>query len=185
MSRPVIFLDRDGTLNPDPGYISSLERYEFYEDALGALGHLAARGFRFVVVTNQSGIGRGIIKREAVEEIHSYIFDSFKGRDIPLLGIYYCDHGPDEGCRCRKPATGLFEQAATDHSIDLDTSYVIGDSIMDMVAGKRLGIKTVLVRTGNGKSCERDLPGMGIDVDYVGDSLADCARFILSREETP
>ena len=183
-SKPVVFLDRDGTLNPDPGYIRSVEQYEFYVDTLDALEELARAGFVFVVVTNQSGIGRGIVEEAALKEIHDYVQQSFGKRDIPLLGIYYCPHTPDEGCECRKPRTGLFSQAARDHSIDIDESHVIGDSISDMEAGKRLGMKTVLVRTGNGKSSEKSLLEKGVDVDFVGDSIRDCAHFILTNERS-
>ncbi|MFQ6616566.1 MAG: D-glycero-alpha-D-manno-heptose-1,7-bisphosphate 7-phosphatase [Fidelibacterota bacterium] len=182
MTKPVIFLDRDGTLNPDPGYIASLDQYTFYEDALDALDLLASQGFRFAIATNQSGVARGLIERRHLDEIHRFIAHSLEKRGIPFLGVYACNHGPDEGCDCRKPRTGLFEQVARDHSVRLESAYVIGDSVRDMQAGKALGMKTVLVRTGEGASAEKELSDMGIEVDFVGDTLMDCARYVISQE---
>lgn len=182
MTDSVIFLDRDGTLNPDPGYIDSLDRFEFYDDTLDALDLLAAQGFHFAVATNQSGVARGLIERKNLDDIHRFIAFSFDRRGIPLLGVYACTHGPDEGCDCRKPKTGLFEQVARDHSVGLESSYIIGDSVGDMQAGRALGMKTVLVRTGQGESAENELTEMGLEVDFVGDTLTDCARYIVSQE---
>lgn len=177
----VIFLDRDGTLNPDPGYICSLDEFEFYDETMDVLADLSQGGFSFIIVTNQSGVGRGIIPEEAVESINEFIAESFKARGIPLLGIYTCPHTPDEGCPCRKPNTGMFERAALDHSVILDRSYVIGDSVLDIQAGNSLGITTLLVRTGNGKASEASLLESGISVNFIGNSLRDCAEFLLAE----
>lgn len=182
MTGPVVFLDRDGTLNPDPGYIASLDQYEFYDDALDALELLTSRGFRFAVATNQSGVARGLIERSRLEEIHRFIAFEMEKRGIPLLGIYACNHAPEDGCSCRKPGTGLFEQVAADHSVRLEESYMIGDSVRDMQAGKALGMKTFLVRTGRGKLAEKELSEMNLEVDFIGDTLMDCARHIVSQE---
>ncbi|MEE9167454.1 MAG: HAD family hydrolase [Candidatus Neomarinimicrobiota bacterium] len=175
-----IFLDRDGTLNPDPGYISSLDQFRFYTDAMDALDRLARGGFSFVIVTNQSGIGRGIIPLTAMESINDFISQSFDRRNIPLLGIYTCPHLPEEGCDCRKPGTGMFEQASADHHIVLGDSYLIGDSVRDIQAGKSLGVTTLLVRTGNGGESEASLSETGMEADFTGDSLVECAEFILA-----
>lgn len=182
MTMPVIFLDRDGTLNPDPGYIASLSQYEFYDDTLAALDLLASQGFQFAVITNQSGVARGLIDRKDLDEIHRFIALTLAQRGIPLLGIYTCVHAPDTGCRCRKPGTALFRQVARDHSVRLESSYMVGDSVRDMQAGKALGMKTILVRTGQGKSAEKELLDMGLVVDFAGDTLMNCARYVLSRE---
>ena len=179
---PTVFLDRDGTLNPDSGYLSSVDQFRFYKHTLDVLSELANHGLQFVVVTNQSGIGRGIIPHTALEEIHNYIRHSFEKRGIPLLDIYYCPHKPDDGCECRKPKPGLFKHAADEHSICLETSYIIGDSFRDIEAGKQLGMTTVLVRTGDGRSSEKLLREKGITVDYIGNNLKDCTQFILKSE---
>tara|TARA_Y100000310_G_scaffold24938_1_gene23902 strand:- start:3537 stop:4106 length:570 start_codon:yes stop_codon:yes gene_type:complete len=183
-SRTVVFLDRDGTLNPDPGYISSLDQFQFFPNALVALQNLDDQEFAFIIVTNQSGIARGKIKQENLDAIHRFIEDQFEASGIPLLGVYVCPHHPDEGCRCRKPGTALFERAAKDHSIELDRSYIIGDSEADIRAGKALSMKTVLVRTGNGKLTERILAQAMLEIDLSGNNLTDCIDFIIGDKSS-
>ncbi len=174
----VVFLDRDGTLNPDPGYISSINQFKFYPDTLTSLSTLAKLGFKFAIVTNQSGIARGFIKEEALEEIHQHICDQFAQSGIQLLGIYSCPHHWDDGCSCRKPETGLFDKAANEHDIDLSSAIIIGDSAADVEAGKSKEMVTCLVRTGRGAKEEIKLKDNGLEPDYVGDSLLDCTSFL-------
>ncbi|MFQ6606976.1 MAG: D-glycero-alpha-D-manno-heptose-1,7-bisphosphate 7-phosphatase [Fidelibacterota bacterium] len=177
----VVFLDRDGTLNPDPGYISTIEDYEFYPDTLSSLSTLVERGYKFVIVTNQSGIARGFIQKDALDEIHRYIETKFSSAGISLLGIYCCTHHPEEDCNCRKPATGLIEDAATQHNIDLSSAVMIGDTVADVQAGKSLGMSTCLVRTGRGRKEELILRRNRIEPDFVGDNLTACTSFILGE----
>ncbi len=174
----VIFLDRDGTLNPDPGYISSIKQFKFYPDTLTSLSTLAKLGFKFAIVTNQSGVARGLINKEALEEIHQYIYDQFAKLGIELLGIYSCLHHPDDGCKCRKPETALFDEAAHQHDIDLSSAVMIGDTSADMKAGKARGMVTCLVRTGKGAEEEISLKDSGLEPDFIGDSLGDCTSFL-------
>lgn len=176
--RTVVFLDRDGTLNPDPGYIPSLDQFQFFPDALEALQNLDDNQYAFIIVTNQSGIARGKIRQENLDAIHRFIEDQFEASGIPLLAVYVCPHHPDEGCRCRKPGTALFERAARDHSIELDRSYIIGDSEADIRAGRALSMKTVLVLTGNGKITADKLVGAAIEADCLGENLSECIDFI-------
>lgn len=177
----IIFLDRDGTLNPDPGYISSVSQYQFFKETLPALKKLSDRGFQFVIITNQSGLSRGLIDKINLMEINDYITQTFLENGIELLGIYYCPHHSDEQCNCRKPKTGLFHQAANDHQFSLPGTYIIGDSYKDIKAGKSLGIKTILVRTGNGKKTEKEIEKDGEFVDFIGDTLEDCTKYLLSQ----
>lgn len=179
----VVFLDRDGTLNPDPGYISSIDLYKFYPDTLTSLSALAEEGYKFVVVTNQSGIARGLIQEDALEEINNYITEEFSQAGLPLLGIYHCPHHPDDGCSCRKPATGLFDDAAHQHNIDLTSALMIGDSVADIEAGKSIGMLTCLVRTGKGNDEETKLKLSGLQPDYVGDTLTDCTAYLIEQLE--
>jgi len=174
----VIFLDRDGTLNPDPGYISSIKQFKFYPDTLTSLSTLAKLGFKFAIVTNQSGIARGLIKEEELEKIHEFISNQFAQSGIPLLGIYKCPHHPKDGCSCRKPETGLFDEAAHQHDIDLSSAVMIGDTSADMKAGKARGMVTCLVRTGKGAEEEISLKDSGLEPDFIGDSLGDCTSFL-------
>ena len=126
-----IFLDRDGTLNPDPGYINVLDQFTFYDFALQALKNLSEDGNRFCIVTNQSGIGRGKIKIDNLSEIHNYILNQFYENGIELLGIYYCPDHPDQATQFRKPGPRMFNQASEDHQIDLQRSIIIGDALSD------------------------------------------------------
>ncbi len=180
----VIFLDRDGTLNPDPGYISSIKQFKFYPDTLTSLSTLAKLGFKFAIVTNQSGIARGLIKEEELEKIHEFISNQFAQSGIPLLGIYKCPHHPKDGCKCRKPETGLFDEASRQHDINLSSAAVIGDSSADVEAGKSKGMVACLVRTGRGSEEEIKLKDIGLEPDYVGDSLLDCTSFLCELYAT-
>lgn len=146
-----IFLDRDGTLNSDPGYIKSLEQYEFFDFTLHALKQLGEAGNRFCIITNQSGIDRGVVDIDALSEIHQYILNQFYDNDLDLLGIYYCPDHPDDATENRKPGTGMFQQAARDHGIDLTKSIMIGDAVSDIEAGVNSGMETMLVLTGKDK----------------------------------
>tara|TARA_B100000315_G_scaffold13305_1_gene12527 strand:- start:3208 stop:3777 length:570 start_codon:yes stop_codon:yes gene_type:complete len=181
-NKKIIFLDRDGTLNPDPGYINSLDQFEFYKNIFNPLQTLAENGYKFIIATNQSGVARGIIPIESLNEIHQFIRDTFKQKNVPLLGIYYCPHHPGEGCNCRKPRWGLVESALADIEISLSDSWLIGDSMCDVEMGIASGIPALLVRTGNGIKTEAALEYGNKPVEFIGDTLNDCAEFILNRE---
>ena len=146
-----IFLDRDGTLNPDPGYISSINDYSFYDFTLSALSKIANLGNRFCIVTNQSGISRGLIKPHDLEDIHRYIKKEFKKNGIPLLDIYFCTDHPDKATDRRKPGPGMFLEAELEHSLSLMDCLMVGDSIDDIRAGEMLCMDTMLVLTGLGQ----------------------------------
>ena len=153
-----IFLDRDGTLNPDPGYISSLDQFEFYDFTIPALQRLAHSGNRFIIVTNQSGVSRGLIDQDDLNKIHDHIKNEFFKNSIPLLDIYICIDHPDKASNRRKPGSGMFLEAANDHSINLSESLMIGDSVHDIKSGNNLDMDTVLVLTGRGKDTIKNSP---------------------------
>lgn len=172
-----IFLDRDGTLNPDPGYINSLEQFKFFDFTIDALKKMAQDGNRFCIVTNQSGIARGIIQQENLDEIHSYIQDEFKKHEIPLLGIYVCEDHPEQATERRKPGPGMFLEAELDHDLDLMNSLIIGDSAADIEAGEMLGMDTMLVLTGRGNETLDFLPEYEMPT-YIVTDLAEGAKKI-------
>jgi len=153
-----IFLDRDGTLNPDPGYISSLDQFEFYDFTIPALQRLAYSGNRFCIITNQSGVSRGLIDQDDLNKIHDYIKNEFFKNSIPLLDIYICIDHPDKASNRRKPGSGMFLEAANDHSINLSESLMIGDSVHDIKSGNNLDMDTVLVLSGRGNDTIKDSP---------------------------
>lgn len=144
---PAIFLDRDGTLIEEVNFLSRVEDLRIFPYTKNALERLAAAGFLLFVVTNQSGIGRGLFTREDMHEIHKALRAEFG--DL-ITDFYYCPHLPDEGCDCRKPKTALIERAASEHGIDLANSWFIGDKDIDIQTGMNARTRTCLVSTGYG-----------------------------------
>lgn len=142
-----VFLDRDGTLNPDPGYIGSPDRFELFPGVAAALARLTRAGARLVVVTNQSGVGRGLFSSADLDAIHAKLRRLLHDAGASLDAIYACPHHPDERCSCRKPETGMIDQAVRELEIDLSRSYLIGDHAKDMELAKRVGAKRVWVTT--------------------------------------
>jgi len=145
-----IFLDRDGTINFDPGFIQNVDQFSFYDFAIPALKILSDKGNRFCIVSNQSGVGRGLIDINDLKEINSYIRREFMDNQINLLEIYFCIDHPDEPSNRRKPGTGMFLDASDDYGIDLSNCLMIGDSERDLIPAYVLGMDTMLVMTGNG-----------------------------------
>ena len=170
-----VLLDRDGTINVETEYLSSVEGLELLPNTLAGLRAMRELGLGLVVLTNQSGIGRGYFGAEVVDGIHRALARLLLAGGVSLDGIYVCPYGPEEGCPCRKPAPGLAEQAARELGFRLADSLVIGDKAADIELGRRVGATTILVRTGYGREVESG--GMA-NPDYVADDLADAARII-------
>lgn len=140
-----VFLDRDGTIVADKHYLSDPAGLELLPNALEGLRELRRLGARLVVVTNQSGVGRGYFPAEAVEAMHGRLRELLAAGGVELDGIYVCPHAPGEGCTCRKPASALFQRAAEEHDIDLASSFVVGDGEADVEAGQRIGATSILI----------------------------------------
>ena len=155
-----IFLDRDGTLNPDPGYISSLNDFEFYDFTIDALKKMSIYSSSFCIITNQSGLSRGKIDTDQLSEIHNYILNQFYKNNLNLIGIYFCPDHPDNPSINRKPGPGMFHLAAKEHNINLRNSIMIGDAVSDIEAGLNLDMDTMLVLTGRGLSSKDNLNGL-------------------------
>jgi histidinol-phosphate phosphatase family protein len=145
MESRAILLDRDGTLIEDPGYLSDPASLVWKEGAFAALARLQASGFVLIIVTNQSGIARGFFTPQAMERVHARIRHDLTAAGVRLAAIYHCPHGPDDGCDCRKPETGLVLQAAREHGLDLSRSWMVGDKCSDILAGQRSRMRTALV----------------------------------------
>jgi D-glycero-D-manno-heptose 1,7-bisphosphate phosphatase len=141
--RRAVFFDRDGTLIVDHGYLSSASQVEFVPDAVAVLQTLREHGFLLVVVSNQSGIGRGILTDDEAAAVDQRFQELLASSNISLDGIYYCPHAPEAGCDCRKPKPGLLRCAAEDLGIILAESYMVGDKISDCEAGRRAGCRPV------------------------------------------
>lgn len=181
-----VFLDRDGTINEDPGYLSKIEQFIFLPQAVEALKLLQEAGFALVVITNQSGIARGYFTIEDLDKVHAYMGECLGSRGISLDGIYYCPHHPEKGlpqyvqsCTCRKPGSALLEQAAQELGIDLSQSYMVGDKMSDIGAGVRSGCKSILVLTGEGKKTWAKKENWQYQPSYVADNLYRAAEWIL------
>ncbi len=170
-----MLLDRDGTINVEKEYLSSAGDLELLPNTLPGLRALRELGLGLVVLTNQSGIGRGYFSAEAVDGIHRALAGLLAAGGVSLDGIYVCPHAPDEGCACRKPAPGLAEQAARELGFRLADSFVIGDKAADIELGRSVGATTILVRTGYGRRVETNAAA---GPDYVADDLAGAARII-------
>lgn len=182
-----VFLDRDGTINEDVGYPSRIDQVRIYPYAFEALRKLKDAGFAAVVVTNQSGIGRGYLTEADLAAIHRHIASEFAARGVRIDAFYYCPHYefsdlPGYGglCACRKPEPEMGRRAAAELGLDLERSYMIGDKIEDVRFGLAIGAKPVLFRTGYGAESEQRLPGLGITPAAVADDLRAAVDWVLA-----
>ncbi|MDI3439774.1 D-glycero-beta-D-manno-heptose 1,7-bisphosphate 7-phosphatase [Erwinia sp. V90_4] len=159
---PAIFLDRDGTINVDHGYVSEIDNFEFIDGVIDAMRELKRMGFALVLVTNQSGIARGMFSEDQFMQLTEWMDWSLADRDVDLDGIYFCPHHPEaiveelrQSCDCRKPEPGMLLTAQQELNIDMASSYMVGDKIEDMLAAKAAGVgKKVLVRSGKPVTAE-------------------------------
>lgn len=145
---PAVFLDRDGTLIDDVGYISDPEDVRLLPGAADALQALRDAGFRLVVISNQSGLGRGLITQEQADAVHERFLSELQRAGARVDAAYYCPHAPDEGCRCRKPLPGLILDAARELGLDLERSVMVGNSEVDVSAGEAAGARAILLGEG-------------------------------------
>ncbi len=155
MNRPIkaAFLDRDGTINVKrDDYVKSPGELVIIEDAVAGMRKLQDKGYALVVVTNQSAVGRGIITEAELDGIHARMERKLAESDVRLAGVYFCPHLPGDGCRCRKPRTGMIDDAAYDLNIDTSSSYMIGDSASDAEAGLSAGLGVIKINTDGGFS---------------------------------
>jgi histidinol-phosphate phosphatase family protein len=152
----VVFIDRDGVVNEDPfEYVTRWEDFRFHEGVLPGLKKLTEAGYRIILISNQAGVGDGVYPENALWEIHRKMTETFKRERIRLHAAYYCLHGKQAGCDCRKPKTGLFEKAAQNGLLfERSRTYFVGDKSADIEAGKKFGLRTILVRTGYGRKHE-------------------------------
>ncbi len=170
-----VFLDRDGTIARDVSYCSKAEDFALFPDAAGAIKLLNAAGFRVVVVTNQSGVGRGYFTEETLAQIHQKMERELREQGAFVDAIYYCPHHPDDGCECRKPKGGMFRKAAERFGIEFDKSFMVGDMAKDIEAGKALGCKTVLVKTGSNFTDS-------VSPDYAAQNILEAVQWIIENK---
>ena len=183
--RPAVFLDRDGTMIEDVGYLDAIARVAFYPWTIDAIKALNRAELAVVVVTNQSGVARGYFSESLVEATHRHISARLEAGRARVDAYYYCPHHPGgtvdpyaRACDCRKPAPGLIEQAAADLGLDAARSFVVGDKWIDVRLARAVGARAILVRTGSGATEEMRVPA-GVAADAVVDNLAAAASWIL------
>jgi len=167
-----VFLDRDGTIMPDFHYLDNVEQVELFPEAGAALQLLTAAGFVLVLITNQSGVGRGYFPLQTVHAQHQRLQELLDPYQVRFADIQICPHAPEQVCTCRKPLPGMLQQSAQQLGIDLQCSYVIGDKTADVQAGHAAGCTSVQVRR------KYDIDP---DADYVAADLSDAATWICAR----
>jgi len=185
--RPAVFVDRDGTINVDAGYIDRLERLELYPFAIDAIRLFRRAGYLVVVLTNQAGVAQGLYGEDFVEVARQYLAERARLGGTAIDGHYYCPHDPAAAveryrvdCDCRKPRPGLAIRAAKDLGIDLPRSVVVGDRWRDIAVGRAVGARTILVRTGYGAT-EALNPPAGLSADAVCDDLIGAAVWLFDH----
>jgi D-glycero-D-manno-heptose 1,7-bisphosphate phosphatase len=182
-----VFLDRDGTIIEEVGYLDRPERVEFFPWTIDAIRVLNRAGLAVVLVSNQSGVARGFFTEAVVDDVHRRISEMLAAGGARIDAYYYCPHHPDgripdlaKVCDCRKPARGLVDRAVTEFGVDPHRSFVVGDRWIDVSLARTVGAKGVLVRTGYGES-EEQKPPDGVRADVVVDNLIAASSWILQH----
>jgi len=190
--RPAVFLDRDGTMIQDVGYLRRLEDVHWFASTIDAIRLINRAGFLVFVVTNQSGIGRGVIAPEFVPDVHERMAQTLAAGGARVDGWFYCPHHPRAEveayravCDCRKPRPGLIRQAEAQHGIDLARSFVIGDKPIDVGLGVAVGARGILVRTGYGEEAVQIHGGQVPGAAFVAADLMEATSWLLGASGHP
>jgi D-glycero-D-manno-heptose 1,7-bisphosphate phosphatase len=184
-----VFLDRDGTVNEEVGYLRNLDQLRLIPGAGAAIRRLNEAGLKVVLVTNQSGVARGFFPESFVFEVHEHLTRMLGLDGARIDAVYYCPHHPTAGnapyvgeCDCRKPGTGMIDQAAKDLNIDVKNSFMVGDKWIDVELGQRAGAYSILVRSGYAPDDPGNKrPGHISDPDFSAHSLTEATDWIISR----
>ncbi|AEH45179.1 histidinol-phosphate phosphatase family protein [Thermodesulfatator indicus DSM 15286] len=183
MKQPVVFLDRDGTINEEVNYLRNPKDFRLLPGVPEAIRLFKKAGFAVLVITNQSGLARGYFSPDTLQAIHQKMLKELSTRGATIDGIYFCPHHPEENCECRKPKPGLIKKASQELKLDLSRAYVIGDRDTDILLAKNIGAKSVLVLTGYGEQeLLQTLPKLGIKPDLIAKDLLEAAKKILKYE---
>lgn len=188
--RPAVFLDRDGTINEQMGYINHISRFQLLPGVGEAIRILNEHYLPVVVVTNQSGLARGYFPEALLDEVHQEMCHLLALEGAHIDGLYVCPHHPEAkeerfrvDCTCRKPKTGLLEQAAVDLRLDLRRSFVVGDRWSDLRCGAAVGATTILVLTGYGRGDAAYIgPGQAVQPDYIAEDLGAAVQWIIGED---
>ncbi|MFN2613909.1 MAG: D-glycero-alpha-D-manno-heptose-1,7-bisphosphate 7-phosphatase [Actinomycetota bacterium] len=179
---PAVFLDRDGVLCQNRAdYVKSWSEFSFIPGSVEAIASLTLARVRVFIVTNQSAVGRGLLSRRDLDRMHERMMDVLRGAGGKVEAVLVCPHHPDDGCACRKPESGLLLDAAERFNVDLARSFLSGDAGSDMIAGKKAGCSTVLVKTGLGAETIRDKTWGKMKPDFIADDLVDASMWVLGQ----
>ena len=186
-----VFLDRDGTVNEEVGYLRDLADLRIIPGAGAAIRRLNEAGFKVILVTNQSGVARGYFSESFVQETHARMGELLRSEGARIDAVYYCPHHPTSGnspytidCDCRKPKTGLIDQAVKDLDIDVGHSYMVGDKWSDVELGQRAAMQAILVMSGHTPDGPENRRPEGLrDPDCIAHSLREAADWIIGREK--
>jgi D-glycero-D-manno-heptose 1,7-bisphosphate phosphatase len=190
VKKPAVFIDRDGTVNEQMGYINHISRFIILPGVAEAFRILNSEGYLAIIVSNQSGVARGYFPIELLYNIHLFLKESLLSSGAVVDGIFFCPHYPRGSvpeysfdCDCRKPKTGLIKQACGHFDIDISRSYMIGDHSSDMELAERSALKGILVKTGYGRGvAEHNLPGMTFKPCYIAEDLLDAVKWLTNKE---
>jgi len=180
-----IFIDRDGVINKDPdgwtkhSYVTDWKDFHFLPGALDALRLLNRNGIKTIVVSNQAGVSKGYFSKERLAEINKKMMMKVSEEGGCITESFYCIHRDEDNCSCRKPKSGLIEMAAKKYGIDHKRTFIIGDSRVDMMAGKSLGVKTVFVLSG--KASMEDIKKWDVKPDYIFKDLLEAVKWMLAK----
>lgn len=190
MAYPVVFIDRDGTINEEAGYINHIDSFRMYDIVPHAIRLLNSHNILTIVITNQGGIARGYFSEELVNSIHNKMADDLSKMGAKIDAIYYCPHYPGANhplygidCDCRKPKTGLIKKALADFDIDKSKMFVVGDKLVDMELANNISAHKILVRTGYGKGEELKIDCKDFKIDAVTDNLLYAVLTVLEKME--
>ena len=187
--QPAVFLDRDGTINEQMGYINHISRFHLLPGVAQAIGRLNTLKIPVVVVTNQSGLARGYFPEELLTAVHEKMSRQLAAEGAHIDGLYICPHHPEakeerfrKNCSCRKPKTGLLEQAAKEMDIDLSRSFMVGDRWSDIRCGVQVGATPILVLTGYGRGDQQYIgPDQHVQPEYTAEDLSAAVSWIIER----
>ena len=175
-----VYLDRDGTLNDElSGYVHKIEDFKLLPGVIGGLKALS-KDFVFFIVTNQSGIGRGMYKKEDMDKFNEELIKELKKENIEIKKIYHCPHTPKEVCDCRKPSTKYIKETEKEFNIDIRQSWVIGDHPHDIGMGMKAGCRSIYLLTGHGEKHLNDLEKNNIKPNFVAKDFSQAAEFIMN-----
>jgi D-glycero-D-manno-heptose 1,7-bisphosphate phosphatase len=190
MTQRAVFIDRDGTLSEEVGYINHPERFRLFPYAAEAIKLLNENGWLAIVTTNQAGVARGYFSEDMIETVHSRLTAELEAAGARLDGIYYCAHHPSVGeppyrvdCDCRKPKPGLIKRAASELDIQLDRSWMVGDRYSDIEVAKNAGVRSAFVLSGYGRGeWENQRPAWSHQPDLVAENLLEAVRIIVEHQ---